>query len=75
MIRYTGKSEAFNFYADRISQVPNYGFVSGQNLLNVIHRCAFFDSDLPFNEYQQIMERIDECYRKLMGVNYNEGWN
>lgn len=74
MIRYVGKSEAFNFYADRISQVPNYGFVAGHNLLNVIHRCAFLDEELPYNEYQIIMDRIEECHRKLMEVNYNEGW-
>ena len=75
MIRYTGKTEAFNFYADRISMVPNYGFVPGMNLLNVIHRCAFLDKDLPYQEYLLIMDRIEECYRKLMEVNFNEGWN
>ena len=73
-VKYDGKSEAFNFYADRISQVPNYGFVAGRNLLIVIHRCAFMDSELPYNEFCEILQRINACDRKLMEVNYNEGW-
>ena len=68
-------SKAFDFYVGRIESVPNYGFVSGHNLLNVIHRCAFFDSDLSYNEFCDILDRINACHRKLMEVNYNEGWN
>lgn len=68
-------SKAFSFYAGRIAAVPNYGLVAGDEILNKIQICAQMDSALSYEEYREIMDLIDRCHRKLMEVNFNEGWN
>lgn len=75
MIRFPGnKSDAFNFYADRIDQVPNYGLVAGDEILDFIIFCMSYDENLTSTEYWELLERVSCCYKKLLEVNYNEGW-
>lgn len=76
MIKFPGeKRNAFDFYSDRIKNVPNYGLVAGDELLDFIIYCMSNDEDLSSTEYWKLMELVSACYRKLMEENYNEGWN
>ena len=76
MIKFPGeKRNAFDFYADRISKVPNYGFVAGDEILDFIVYCMSNDEDLSPTEYWKLMDLVSACYAKLMEENYNEGWN
>lgn len=65
----------FDFYRDRILSCPHYGFKSGHDILNVIKRCAFWDSFLTEDEYNSIINLCEQAHIKMMEENYNAGWN
>ena len=65
---------AFNFYRDRLSACPSYGFVSGHEILKTITRCAFWDSTLTLAEFNSIMNLAEKAHIKMMEDNYNAGW-
>lgn len=68
-------SRAFCFYKGRIAFAGTHNLVSGDALLEKIINCAKVDSALSYEEYKEVMELVDRCHRKLMEVNFNEGWN
>lgn len=64
----------YEFYADRIKSARNYGLFSGDQILDTVRRCAFWDSFLTKAEYVSIINLCDDMHKKLMEDNYNEGW-
>ena len=64
----------YDFYRDRITACPLYGFHSGHEMLEVIQRCADNDSMLTEEEYNSIIKQVHECHIKMMEDNYNDGW-
>ena len=65
----------FSFYRSRIDSAPNYGFISGHEILKTIIRCAFWDSYLTSEEFNTIIILCDKAHIKIMEDNYNEGSN
>ena len=65
----------FDFYRGRVESAPLYGFKSGHDILNVIQRCAFWDSFLTDDEYNSIINLCEQAHIKIMEENYNAGWN
>lgn len=65
----------YSFYVSRIESARNYGLFSGDQILDTVRRCAFWDSFLTSSEYQSIINLCDEMHKKLMEDNYNAGWN
>lgn len=65
----------YDFYVDRLNACINYGFKSGEEILHVIRRCAFWDSMLTKDEFISIMNLCESTHIKLMEANYNAGWN
>ena len=68
-------SRSFHFYKCRIEAAETYGLVAGDGILEKVINCAKVDSSLSYEEYQIILDLVDRCHRKLMEVNFNEGWN
>ena len=64
----------FTFYQSRIQSAPNYGFKSGHEILNIILRCAFWDSFLTDDEYQTIINLCQKAHIKMMEQNWKETW-
>lgn len=64
----------YDFYVGRITSCPLYGFRAGSELLDLIVRCAAVDSLLTADEYNSIIKQADDCHKKLMEDNYNEGF-
>ena len=65
----------YNFYMDRISSCPFYGFKSGHEILELVLKCAQHDSLLTADEYNSIIKQADICHIKMMEDNFNDGWN
>lgn len=65
---------AFDFYKDRLSACPSYGFNCGHDMLNMIIRCAFCDSTLTLDEFNSIVILAEKAHIKMMEDNYNAGW-
>lgn len=65
----------FDFYKDRISQAPAYGFRAGHEILTVILRTASGNSFLTEQEYLRIINLCEQAHIKLMEDNFNAGWN
>ena len=68
----------YDFYIDRIKACPNYGFNGGEQLLSVIHSCAYYDAGEDFlttEEFNSIINLCNKMHQKLMEDNYNAGWN
>ena len=64
------------FYYDRLRALYHYPLTQARELIKMICRCAFNDSQLTDNESICIIEtcldsRLDNI---LLEVNYNEGW-
>ncbi len=68
-------SDAFDFYKDRLSACPSYGFKSGHEILKTVTRCAFWDFTLTLDEFNSIMILAEKAHIKMMEDNYNAGWN
>ena len=64
----------YEFYFDRIKSSRNYGLVAGDGILNLVRRCAFWDSFLTDYEFNIIIIQCDEMHKKLMEDNFNAGW-
>ena len=64
----------FEFYRDRISSCPRYGFKAGHEILGVIERCAFWDSWLTETEYNTIINLCETAHIKMMEDDFNDGW-
>lgn len=64
----------YDFYVNRIESSRNYGLFSGDQILDTVRRCAFWDSFLTKSEYVSIINLCDDMHKKLMEDNYNEGW-
>lgn len=69
------KEGVFEFYRDRLSACPSYGFKAGHEILELVLRCAGCDSSLTAEEYNSIIKQADLCHIKLMEGNYNDGWS
>ena len=70
--------ELYDFYRSRIESAPNYGFISGHELLSLIKRCAEHDMYIAFltsDEYNTIINLCEKAHIKMMEENYNAGWN
>ena len=65
---------SFDFYKDRLSACPSYGFKSGHEILKTVTRCAFCDSTLTLEEFNIIMILADKAHINMMEDNYNAGW-
>ena len=68
---------AYDFYRDRIASCPSYGFTSGEELLKVIHACAYFSAntgELTPSEFSSIINLCEQAHIKMMEDNYNAGW-
>lgn len=68
------KMTLFDFYKDRISSCPFYGFKAGHEILRTVTRTAFYDSQLTLHEFNSIMILAEKCHIKMMEDNYNDGW-
>ena len=68
-------SKLYNFYKGRIESCPSYGFVAGHEILKVILRTAFNDSELTDGEFDSIINLCEKAHIKMMEDNYNAGWN
>lgn len=67
----------YEFYRDRINACPLYGFEAGEQILTVIHSCAYYDAGRGFltsEEYSSIIKLCQQAHIKMMEDNYNEGW-
>ena len=69
------QSNAFLFYYDRLKHAPDYGLAQGNEIIKTVLRCAFNDSELSQFEFLDILDYAETFHKKLMEVNYNEGWN
>ena len=65
----------YDFYVGRINASRKYGLFSGDQILDTIRRCAFWDSFLTSSEYNSIINLCNDMHKKLMEDNYNAGWN
>lgn len=64
----------FDFYKERLSACPSYGFICGHDMLKMITRCAFWDSTLTTTEFNSIIKCAELAHIKMMEDNYNAGW-
>jgi len=64
----------FDFYKDRLSVCPSYGFKAGHDILKTVTRCAFHDTFLTDDEFNSIMILAEKAHIKMMEDNYNAGW-
>ena len=64
----------FTFYKGRIESAPNYGLKSGDEILHVIMRCAFWDSFLTNDEYMTIINLCQLAHQKILENNWKETW-
>lgn len=64
------------FYYDRLRALYHYPLTQARELIKMICRCAFNDSQLTDNESICIIETCldPQLDNILMEVNYNEGW-
>lgn len=70
--------QVYDFYRGRIQACPCYGFKSGEELLKVVHSCAYFSAnsgELTPVEFRSIINLCQQAHIKMMEDNYNEGWN
>ena len=68
----------FDFYRGRIESCPCYGFSSGEELLRVVHACAYYSAnsgELTPSEFSSIINLCEKAHIKMMEDNYNAGWN
>ena len=73
-----GEPQAYDFYIDRLYELPKYGEKSGFEMLALICRCAFWDDVLTDAESISIIkicQSANEWHKIFMEANYNEGWN
>lgn len=64
----------YEFYRDRLSACPSYGFKAGHDLLRLVLRCALSDSFLTLGEFDSIIKLAEQAHIKMMEDNYNAGW-
>ena len=64
----------YDFYVDRINSSRLYG-LSGDGILDLVRRCAFWDSFLTLEEFNSIITLCAEMHKKIMEDNWNENWN
>lgn len=67
--------KVLQFYIDRLTSCPDYGFVAGHEILQTVTRCAFHDSELTLKEFNTIINLAERAHIKMMEDNYNAGWN
>ena len=63
----------YTFYLGRIESARNYG-LSGDGILDLVRRCAFWDSFLTNEEFNSIIILCAETHKKIMEDNRNEMW-
>ncbi len=63
----------FDFYKGRIESALNYG-LSGDGMLDLVNRCAFWDSFLTTEEFNTIIIMSAEMHKKILEVNRNAVW-
>lgn len=63
----------YAFYVGRINSSRNYG-LSGDGILDLVRRCAFWDSFLTLEEFNSIIILCADMHKKIMEDNYNAGW-
>lgn len=67
----------FEFYKGRIESCPSYGFKAGEQMLSVIHSCAYYDAGRDFltiAEFNSIIILCQQAHIKMLEDNYNAGW-
>ena len=55
----------FEFYAERIKASYNYSKTSAHDLINMVSRCAFYDSLLTGDEFKQIVSMCMEAHKNI----------
>ena len=68
-------NSVFDFYRGRLESAPSYGFKCGHDILHMVTRCAFWDSNLTPDEFNSIIILAEQAHIKMMEDNYNAGWN
>lgn len=68
------RGKLYNFYRGRIESAPNYGFISGHEILRFVLRTAFHDTYLTLQEFDSIIKLCEKAHIKMMEDNYNAGW-
>lgn len=63
------------FYLGILKACPAYGFQTGHEILQMVTRCAFWDSTLTLDEFNSIINLAEQAHIKMMEDNYNAGWN
>lgn len=69
--------QVHDFYKGRIESCPFYGFDSGEELLKLIHACAYYSAnsgELTPPEFSSIINLCEQAHIKLMEENYNADW-
>lgn len=70
--------QTLDFLRGRVEACPSYGFSSGEELLRVIHACAYYcanSGELTPAEFSSIINLCEQAHIKMMEENYNAGWN
>ena len=63
-----------DFYINRLRSCPSYGFKAGHEILRMVIKTAFYDSELTDSEFDNIMKEADKAHIKMMEDNYNAVW-
>jgi hypothetical protein len=63
----------YDFYIGRVNSARSYG-LAGDAILDIVRRCAFWDSMLTESEANNIINLCNEMHNKILEDNYNETW-
>ena len=64
----------FDFYKGRIESARAYG-LAGDGILDLVRRCAFWDSFLTNDEFNTIIILCAEMRKSILEDNFNAMWN
>lgn len=67
----------FEFYIGRLRACHLYGFKAGEEMLSLIHSCAYYDANngwLTLAEFTIIINECQRTHEKLLEEDYNNGW-
>lgn len=67
--------ELHDFYKGRIESAPKYGFRQGHEILKVVTRTAFWDSQLTEEEFNSIINLCEDAHKYMLEENFKDGWN
>jgi len=68
----------YEFYMDRLAACRNYGFSSGEQILSMVHSCAYYDAQrdmLTPSEFMSIIKQCEITHQQLLEEEWNNGWH